>query len=192
MRPFDATALSRLRPLMLRQRPDEMDAGGLKRACVVIPLLAHRDPFSILFSRRSENLSVHGGQISFPGGGAHEKEPLEDAALREMNEEVGIPPGQVELLGRMDDLVTRTGFIVAPFVGVVKERPDYVLQQGEVDEIFEVPVEALLRSGVPEVRFIQYQGGRYPSYFYDYEGISIWGLTGRMLKSFLDVVRLAL
>ncbi|HVT04771.1 MAG TPA: CoA pyrophosphatase [Thermoanaerobaculia bacterium] len=192
MRIFEADALSKLRPLLLGHLPDEIEGGGLRRACVVIPLVPHGATYSLLFSQRSRSLNVHGGQISFPGGSAHEGETLEDAGLREMQEEVGVPAVSVELIGRMDDVVTRTGFIVAPFVGVLKEKPAYVLQSSEVDEVFEVPVNALLRPGVPEIRYLMYQGGKYPSYSYECDGVTVWGLTGRILKSFLDVVRLTL
>ena len=81
---------------------------------------------------------------------------------------------------------------LAPFVGVLKEKPAYVLHSSEVDEVFEVPVNALLRPGVPEISYLMYQGGRYPSYSYELEGVTVWGLTGRILKSFLDVARLTL
>lgn len=192
MKRFDTAALEQLRPLLLRHDPDEIERGGLRRACVVIPLVPEGDGYSILFSQRSQNLNVHRGQISFPGGSAHEGESLEEAGLREMEEEVGVPADSVELLGRLDDLITHTGFIVAPFVGLLSQRPGYVLQTAEVDEVFEIPVEALFAPGVPEIRYLTFQGGRYPSYFYEHDGVTVWGLTGRILKSFLDVVRLTL
>src|SRR5204863_2953277 len=108
-------------------------------------------------------------------------------------EEVGIAPEHVELIGRLDDLVTNvSGFLVAPFVGVIHERIDYVLQESEVDEVFEVPVDALLTPSLPEVRYVTYRDGRYPAYFYPYRGYEIWGPTGRMLKTVLDLVWLAL
>ncbi len=161
----------------------------LKRACVLIPLVPFDGKWHLLFSRRSPELSVHSGQISFPGGGANRGEALVDAALREMHEEVGIDPSMVEVIGRLDDLITHSGFLVAPFVGVVATRPEYVLQESEVDEIFEIPMEELLAEGMPEVRYVEYKGGRYPVYVYPTELMDIWGLTGRILKGFLDVVR---
>lgn len=161
----------------------------LKRACVLIPLVPIDGRWHLLFSRRSPELSVHSGQISFPGGGANRDEDLVDAALREMHEEVGVDPSIVDVIGRLDDVITHTGFLVAPFVGLLATRPEYVLQQTEVDEIFEVPIEELLAEGMPEVRYVDYKGGSYPVYVYPTELMNIWGLTGRILKSFLDVVR---
>ena len=185
---FDDAALLRLRAILGARPAVEIDAPKLKRAAVLIPLIPAEGGWSLLFSRRSANLAAHSGQIAFPGGGVEEGEPLEAAAVREAHEEVGIASERVELIGRLDDLVTNSGFLVAPFVGVVDQRIDYVLQAAEVDEVFEVPIEALLRPDQPEVRFVSFRDKRYPAYFYRYERHEIWGLTGRILKHFLDFV----
>ncbi len=185
---FDDAALTRLSAI-LRARPAiEIDAPKLKRAAVLIPLIPTGGGWSLLFSRRSKNLAAHSGQIAFPGGGVHPGEALEAAAVREAHEEVGIASERVELIGRLDDLVTNSGFLVAPFAGVVDQRIEYVLQAAEVDYVFEVPIEALLRPDQPEVRYVAFRSKSYPAYFYRYEHHEIWGLTGRMLKHFLDFV----
>jgi hypothetical protein len=98
----------------------------------------------------------------------------------------------VELIGRLDDLITNSGFLVAPFVGVIRERINYVLHEAEVEEVFEVPIDAILDVSQPEVRYVAFRDRRYPAYFYRYGDNEIWGLTGRMLKSFLDLVWQAL
>jgi 8-oxo-dGTP pyrophosphatase MutT (NUDIX family) len=108
--------------------------------------------------------------------------------MREAEEEVGIPSDRVELIGRLDDLITNSGFLVAPFVGIIHERIDYVLQEAEVDEVFEVPVDALLQPSQPDVRYVAFRSRSYPAYFYRYGRYEIWGLTGRILKGFLDLV----
>lgn len=190
MKPFDTHAIAALRHVLASRIADEIEIPELKRACVMIPLIPASGRWQLLFSRRSLELTVHSGQISFPGGGAHKGERYVDAALREMQEEVGIDPGIVEVIGRLDDVVTRTGFIVAPFVGILATRPEYVLQATEVDEIFEVPIETLLREGQPAIRYVDYRGARFPVYSYRTELMEIWGLTGRILKALLDMVRL--
>lgn len=185
---FDDAALIRLRAILAARPAIEIDAPELKRAAVLIPLVPNDGGWSLLFSRRSANLAAHSGQIAFPGGGVETGEPLGAAAVREAYEEVGIDAEHIELIGRLDDLVTNSGFLVAPFVGIIDERVDYVLQASEVEEVFEVPIEALLNPGQPEVRYVAFRSKRYPAYFYRHEQHEIWGLTGRMLKHFLDFV----
>ncbi len=185
---FDLGALDRLRAILTTRPAIEIEAPHLKRAAVLIPLVPHDNGWSILFSLRSINLAAHSGQISFPGGGVEPGEALDAAAIREAREEVGIATERVELIGRLDDLVTHSGFLVAPFAGVIDQRIDYVLQASEVDEVFEVPVEALLTPKQPEVRYVPFRNKHYPAYYYHYEQYEIWGLTGRILKHFLDFV----
>jgi 8-oxo-dGTP pyrophosphatase MutT (NUDIX family) len=184
----DDAALVRLRAILAARPAIEIDAPNLKRAAVLIPIVPNAAGWSLLFSRRSVNLAAHSGQIAFPGGGVETGEPLEAAAVREAHEEVGIGADHIELIGRLDDLVTNSGFLVAPFVGIIDKRVDYVLQASEVDEVFEVPIEALLNPDQPEVRYVAFRGKKYPAYFYRYERHEIWGLTGRILKHFLDFV----
>lgn len=185
---FDDGSLQRLRELLARRPAIEIEAPQYRRACVLIPLIRDHGTWTILFTKRAENLAAHSGQIAFPGGAVEEGEALEIAAKREAEEEVGIPRSVVELIGRLDDLITNSGYLVAPFVGVVHEPIEYVMQESEVVDIFEVPIDALLDPEKPEVRYVAFRGINYPAYFYPYGRYEIWGLTGRMLKSFLDVV----
>ena len=177
-----------LREVLARRPAIEIDAPQHRRACVLIPVMRNAGSWSILFPQRAENLAAHSGQISFPGGSVENGETLEQAAIREAEEEVGIPPQSVELIGRLDDVITHSGFLVAPFVGIIHEPVEYVMQESEVVESFEVPVEALLEIGNPEVRYVPFRAKEYPAYFYHYGRYEIWGLTGRMLKAFLDLV----
>lgn len=181
--------LVRLREILGNRPAIEIDAPQHRRACVLILLVrATSGEWSILFTRRSENLAAHSGQIAFPGGTVEAGETLEQAAIREAEEEVGIPQRDVEIIGRLDDVITHSGFLVAPFVGIVHEPVAYVMQESEVVEIFEVPVEALLDVRNPEVRYVPFRNKQYPAYFYRHGDYEIWGLTGRMLKAFLDLV----
>lgn len=185
---FDDASVTRLRTIVGERPAIAIEAPQYRRACVLIPLVRTNGGWSILFSRRSPNLAAHSGQIAFPGGAVEEGEALDAAAIREAEEEVGIPTERVELIGRLDDLITNSGFLVAPFVGIIDERIDYVLQESEVEEVFEVPVDALLQPSQPDVRYVAFRTRQYPAYFYRYEQYEIWGLTGRILKGFLDLV----
>lgn len=186
---FDDAALDRLGELLAHRAAIEIDAPEHRRACVLIPLIRDlHGTWSILFSRRSDQLQAHSGQIAFPGGAVEAEESLEAAAIREAQEEVGIPTKHVKLIGRLDDVITHSGFLVAPFVGVITEPVEYVLQASEVVEVFEVPLDALLVPSLPEVRYVVFRDRRYPAYYYPYGKNEIWGLTGRILKAFLDLV----
>lgn len=190
---FDALALERLRSIVGARAAIDIDAPEYRRAAVLIPLIREHDgSYVLVFSRRADNLAAHSGQIAFPGGSVERGETLEEAVKREAEEEVGIPRASVELIGRLDDLITNSGFLVAPYCGIVHERVEYVMQQSEVAEVFEVPVDALLDEEQPEVRWVTFRGKRYPAYFYRYREYEIWGLTGRIVKSFLDLVWMAL
>jgi len=189
---FDDAALERLRAILARRPAIEIEAPQHRRAAVLMPLVRDGDRWSLLLSRRSANLAAHSGQIAFPGGSVDAGETPEDAAVREADEEVGIRSDAVELIGRLDDVISNTGFLVAPFVGVVNGPIEYVLHRAEVDEVFEVPIEAMLVPEQPEVRYVPFRGREYPAYFYQYQGYEIWGVTGRMLKSLLDLVWMAL
>lgn len=194
MPPFDAAALQRLRIELARHVAIAIEPGEHRRAAVLAPLIVGNGgdgDWKLLFTQRGEHLSSHGGQISFPGGTSEPGEALEDAALRELEEEVGIPRGEVELIGRLDDLVTNSGFLVAPFVGIIPANLEYVPQEGEVTGIFDVSIATLLRADNPEIRSVQFRGRDFPSYFYHHDGPDIWGLTARMVKSLLDFVLLA-
>ena len=190
MKPFDGAALTELRSILAARPAGELEVGDLRRACVLIPLIERDGRWSLVFLKRAEDLSMHSGQIAFPGGAAEKGESLEDAALREAEEEIGIPRSTVELIGRLDDMVTISGFLVAPFVGILKTAPAYVLQEREVSDAFEVPLEALMAPGNPRIEYVSYRGRQHPVYQYLHDSRVIWGLTGRMLKSFLDLVRL--
>jgi 8-oxo-dGTP pyrophosphatase MutT (NUDIX family) len=185
---FSDRSLERLRTILAKRAAIEIDAPQFRRACVLVPLVRDGDQWALLFSRRSANLAAHSGQIAFPGGAVEAGETLDAAAVREAEEEVGIHAGAVELIGRLDDVVTNSGFLVAPFIGVIREKIDYVIQESEVTEVFEVPIDALLELWQPEVRYVRFRDSDYPAYFYHYNEYEIWGLTGRMLKAFLDLV----
>jgi mutator protein MutT len=185
---FDDRSLTELRRLMAARPAIEIVAPQYRRAAVLIPMIRTGDRWSILFTRRAENLAAHSGQISFPGGAVETGETLAQAAVREAQEEVGIRPGDVELIGRLDDLVTNSGYLVAPFAGLIHEPVQYVIQEAEVVEVFEVPIDALLDPSKPDVRYVAFRNRQYPAYYYVHDQYEIWGLTGRMLKSFLDLV----
>lgn len=159
----------------------------LTPAAVLIAVLARSEP-TVLFTQRTAHLNAHAGQISFPGGrtDAEDRDAIH-TALREAEEETGLAPERVEILGRIADYTTGTGFRVTPVVGWVQTPPalsEYSHDPFEVAEVFEVPLRFLLdpRNHRRETALFK---GRLRSYHaMPYEGRYIWGATAGMLLTF--------
>jgi len=158
------------------------DPSFLKAAAVLMPIVARPEELTVLFTRRTAQLRAHSGQISFPGGRIEEGDASEQAAaLRETHEEVGIPAGSVEVLGRLADYHTRTGFRVTPIVGLVRVPFSLSVDAREVDEVFEVPLAFLLDSRNHR-RASREIGGRTAHYYeIEHNGRIIWGATAGMI-----------
>jgi 8-oxo-dGTP pyrophosphatase MutT (NUDIX family) len=164
--------------------------GPLVQAAVLVPILGH-DNARILFAKRTDRVGTHKGQISFPGGvvGVGDAS-FEAAALRECQEEIGLPPEAVELLGALDDSETfATQFIITPLVGVIRRPVTFQPDGQEIEKVIEVPVESLLDDGNFRVEEWERGGALHPVYFFDYHGETIWGATARILKGYLDLVK---
>ena len=154
----------------------------LTPAAVLVPLVDRADELTVLLTQRTEHLRDHAGQVSFPGGRVEPNDPShEAAALREAEEEVGLPSDRVDLIGRLDRYVTRTGFEVVPVIGIVNPpfpiRPDPF----EVAEVFEVPLRFLADPKNHQKHSRYYKGTRRSFYAMPYNGYYIWGATAGML-----------
>ncbi len=164
-------------------------APGVFEAGVLLLLHAHPDGPNVVFQKRTESVKDHKGQISFPGGGA-DPEDLDAlaTALRETHEEIGVVPGDIEVLGQLDDMVTVSNFRVTPFVGWLSRYPyEWRFSDEEVAYLLEVPLAHLLDPStlVPDRRLIN--GREYVFSSYQWGDDLIWGATARMLTNFLDV-----
>jgi 8-oxo-dGTP pyrophosphatase MutT (NUDIX family) len=166
-----------------------MDAPGTTDAAVLVPLYEVAGELHAVFTKRRDDLRRHAGEISFPGG--RQDEPDEDlriTALREAEEEIGLPREAVELVGALAPVGTFvTGYRVFPFVGVIEPGMRWTLQEREVDEVLELSLaslvdgfemQRLLRKGVP-IKTPTYTVGRH----------FVWGATARMVEQLLDRLR---
>ncbi len=155
-------------------------------AAVLIPIVAVPEP-TLIFTVRSEDLPSHKGQISFPGGSIDPEDASPEAgALRETQEEIGLDPSKVRVLGELDSFPTFvSGYIVTPFIGWLDEKPELTRNPGEVAEILHVPISALAE----EIRFepgFEHAGRTYPTEAWIWEGHVIWGVTARIIRQFLE------
>jgi len=161
----------------------------LTAAAVLVPLVDHTDGLTVLFTRRTDHLEHHAGQISFPGGHVEPSDARpEDAALRELEEETGVPRSRVKILGRLDNYVTRTGFDVVPVVGLVAPPFELIPDPHEVAEVFEVPLAFLLDPTNHQRHTRIIRGGNRQFYAMPYGDYFIWGATAGMLVNLYETL----
>ena len=160
-------------------------------AAVLVGLVERPQGMQILFTKRTPHLTDHAGQISFPGGRVdpHDADAAA-AALREAEEEVGLPRGQVEMIGRLDTYVTRTGFEVTPCVGFVAPPEAYRPDPFEVAEVFEVPLGFFLDPASRRLESRVFQGRERFFYAFPWGGHYIWGATAGMLRALYERIYL--
>jgi len=161
----------------------------LRDAAVLVPLVDRPEGVTVLLTQRTAHLAAHAGQISFPGGGVEpEDADAEATALRETEEEIGLARQHVDLIGRLDTYVTRTGFRITPVVGII--RPPFTLNPDpyEVAEAFEVPLSFILSPEGRERRSAEYKGATRYFWVFPYQDRYIWGATAGMLVNLCDVL----
>jgi len=151
-------------------------------AAVLVPIIAHAEGLTVLFTRRTAHLKAHSGQVSFPGGRAEPGDASpERTALREAEEEIGLAARRVEVLARLPEYLTRTGFRVTPVVGLIEPPLELVPDAREVDEVFEVPLAYIL-DAANHRRESRRIGERLATYYViEHQGRTIWGATAGML-----------
>ncbi|HEX5001492.1 MAG TPA: CoA pyrophosphatase [Bacteroidia bacterium] len=144
---------------------------------------------STLLIRRPGNQGIHSGQIAFPGGKIEAGESRSGAALREANEEVGIVPEQVSIIGELTSLyIPVSNFLVHPFIGTSNFTPKFIPSQDEVEALVPATIEQLLMMPVGEMPFKTSYGNLKAPYF-DLEGKVIWGATAMIISEFREIVK---
>ncbi len=158
-----------------------------RRAGVLVPLFVKENELWLLFTKRSDKLLTHRGQVSFPGG-AHEPgdRDLKDTAIRETEEELGLERKQIVLLGRLSPIVTSTNFYVEPYVGAIPHPAELKPSSDEIEALWEIPISALMTPTAVEERV--FEGRDRPVLFYHYGQKTVWGATARILSELLDVL----
>ena len=176
----------------LRPRLGDGDLNGepspsgrvLRPAAVLALLVQDEDTLRILFTRRADHLQAHAGQVSFPGGRQMAgRETLAECALRETQEEIGLTPDRITLLGRWESYETVTGFEVTPFVGVTRVGFTLNPDPGEVAEVFEAPFDFLMNPANHRLEEREFRGMLRRYYAMPWQGRYIWGATAGMLRA---------
>jgi 8-oxo-dGTP pyrophosphatase MutT (NUDIX family) len=179
---------TRLAAALAAGRPRDAPPGAGRAAAVLLPVVGGPEP-SLIFTVRSDALPSHKGQISFPGGGIDAADATpEAAALREAREELSLDPADVAVLGRLDALETFvSGYVVTPVVGWIDEPPALRPNPSEVVEAFAVPI-AELTDDIRADPGTSVDGRPYPTEAWIYNRYVIWGVTARILRTFLTLL----
>ena len=160
--------------------PDWEVGHGLRDAAVVAPLLWRDGALCLVFTLRRPDLEHHAGEISFPGGRREADESPVACAVREFEEEIGVPSAALEICGALKPRTSIARYRVQPFVGLLVEAPTFVPQATEVSEVLEIPVAQLADPNLWEERDLKREGGiRYSVPFFEFQGRTLWGLTAR-------------
>jgi 8-oxo-dGTP pyrophosphatase MutT (NUDIX family) len=162
---------------------------ALRPAAVLVPLVDHPDGMSVLLTQRTAHLSAHAGQIAFPGGRLEPEDPdAVAAALRETEEEIGLPREHVTLIGRLDTYVTGTGFEITPVVGIVSTPFTLTVDPFEVADVFEVPLPFVLDPSNHRRTERIFEERRRVFFVLPYRDRNIWGATAGMLVNLAEVL----
>lgn len=183
----------RMAPVNRKITFPDADLSASARFAAVLALIVpgeQGDAAFVLIERTGGN-SVHASQFSFPGGKQEPDEELFMTALRETEEEIGVLKGQIELIAELTQLyIPPSNFLVTPYLGVVREKPEYRVNAQEVQAIYEIPVrELLMSSAVKEGVFNTSSGQQVTAPFYEWKSVRIWGATAMMISEVIELIR---
>jgi 8-oxo-dGTP pyrophosphatase MutT (NUDIX family) len=181
--------IDKLRAAFAERRISRIHDQKMKVSAVLVPIFLKAGQYQLLFIQRTERVREHKGQISFPGG-AYEKADglLLNTALREAEEEIGLTPGDVDVLGELDDVPTASSnYVISPFVGAIPYPYKFKLDRWETEELIEVPIASLLDKDCYSESTVKLRGLEIDTGFYKCGDKIIWGATSKILKQFLEI-----
>lgn len=160
----------------------------LRLASVLVPLMYYNDDWHLLYTRRTDRLENHRGQVAFPGGGADAGETPEQTALRESHEELGIRPADVRILGRLPQIVTISDYQVTPIVGVIPWPYAFYVHTPEVERVFTFSL-TWLADKRNFMKFVREETGRHIIAYLPHHGELLWGATAHITVEFLKILK---
>lgn len=161
----------------------------IRSAAVLIPLTYFQNEWHILFTRRTDKVESHKGQVSFPGGASDDGETDEQTALRETDEEIGVHANDIKVIGKLSRMITISKYQVSPVAGVIPFPYAFKIQNAEVARVFTVPLLWLANKN-NYWEFTLHDPNRSVIAYHPYDGELLWGATARMTVNFLKVIEL--
>jgi 8-oxo-dGTP pyrophosphatase MutT (NUDIX family) len=159
----------------------------LRDAAVLIPVVDRPGGATLILTRRTDALRAHSGQVAFPGGRVDDTDPdAVFAALRETDEEIGIRPDEIEVVGQMPQYVAGSGFRISPVIGVVQPGYELDINEDEVAAVFEAPLSFLMRPENQTQGSREFEGRVWKYYDMPYDGQRIWGVTAGIIRAFYE------
>ncbi len=170
----------------LRERPRRsISYPDYRKAAVLILFFEKEKSPHVIMTLRTERVSTHKGQVSFPGGGFDSTDrDFLNTALRETHEEVGIEPSAVEVIGEFDEYISIMGFHVYVFAGALNSKPEYRPCTDETEQVLEVPLSMFINEEYERCEKLEHEGREFDVYYYNFNGITIWGMTARIMTDF--------
>ncbi len=184
--------LEQVRQALAEYAPRHIDDEAAIPAAVLILVYDRDGEAHVLFTERTDQVEHHKGQVSFPGGAFDDDDgDLEQTALRETYEEIGVRPEDVEIIGPLDDIVTASNFRVTPYVGILTTSSAYpfVLNTQEVAQVVQAPLAFLMDDRNMELEVRERAGRQVLTPSFCYEGHHIWGATAHILHQFIELLR---
>jgi 8-oxo-dGTP pyrophosphatase MutT (NUDIX family) len=168
------------------RRPSRVKEPGLRPASVLVPLIFHEQGWRLLFTKRTDQVKAHKGEISFPGGMIEPGESARAAALRETDEELGIKEESIHILGELDEILTFTGFRIRPFVASLAWPTPVRPNPGEIDCLYLLPLDGFADLSRFKAETWKRNDLDYPVYFYRFSECTVWGATAKITKNFIE------
>ena len=174
-----------IRERLKKRQKRSINFPDYRKAAVMMLFFEKNNSPHVLLQLRTDRVSTHKGQVSMPGGGHDSTDrDLLQTALRETNEEMGIDPSDIELIGEFDEYISIMGFQVNVFAGALNSKIEYTACDDETEEILEVPFSIFYNETFYKREKLTHEGRDFDVYYYDFNGQTIWGMTARILTDF--------
>ena len=177
--------------MMIEPKPifNNTNTKNVKLSAVLILLFFQNDDWNFFLTKRSQNVNNHKGQISLPGGVHEENESLQETAIRETEEEIGIPSQDIQLIGRLSPFyVPVSNFKISPFVGWIKKGPQIKTFDREVEKVFSISINKFILKSTQKVKYDKLNGEMVKIPYFDIDNEMVWGATSIILSEFKNII----